>query len=719
MKLWKWVPGLVLTTACCFAVEAPQRLRCEWRANPEAVRDPYPEFSWDVPGQSACRVRVAELPGSLTAHGPLFWDSGRIATRLSIVEYAGPSLKNGLTYYWSVQVWDREGHALPEPPPRRFRLDVRPMPNHLPTVRTFINFAGAPRFAAEWLDLCFRPEAKQGRESVLVTRYGLVCTMMLPHPSTGKPLNGKAKALEEYCRRKGLTANGIAEKMFCHFARDTRVRLHVGAERAARPMETRTCPGWDPRNDRNGDGRVDDAEYARLVNPEATARELRQARIPMYYWGPPNDDFVMNVGDPDYRDFMATVWAPKLSNECDGIYFDTVPPDVPGVGRSASVLEYPRRGADADKWLRDLQAMIVRIKTVLPDRLILGNAWDAFPMVADGRQSEGWEAINYPTATWRARLDHALELERRGKIQLLQYNPVFDPALVEFGPKLPVAPERDKMFGLATYLLVHGRFTYFGVGRHPYAGVTKLCFPAMRVDLGRPLGSYERVQNFLPEHGGHRPNLLKNGNFEQWETPGRPTDWVPAPPLARDDAVTHGGRLSARITSTTRGINNINKFFVHLKPFTVYTLIAWVKVDHIEGVPGAQVYPYEFDGVHGAMLTWTGTHDWQEQRVAFRTAKDGDGRINFRVYGATGTAWFDQIRLVEGMAVRQEVFARRYTKGLVLVKPYAGGSFGPETATAYHLETPLRPLRLDGTPGDPVHTVRLRNGEAAILLSGP
>jgi len=37
-------------------------------------------------------------------------------------------------------------------------------------------------------------------------------------------------------------------------------------------------PGWDPANDRNGDGYVDDAEFANLANPSATARRRPSRR---------------------------------------------------------------------------------------------------------------------------------------------------------------------------------------------------------------------------------------------------------------------------------------------------------------------------------------------------------------------------------------------------------------------------------------------------------
>ncbi len=52
----------------------------------------------------------------------------------------------------------------------------------------------------------------------------------------------------------------------------------------------------------------------------------------------------------------------------------------------------------------------------------------------------------------------------------------------------------------------------------------------------------------------------------------------------------------------------------------------------------------------------------------------------------------------------------------MLVKPYAGGSFGDETASVHKLPGEYRPLRADGTLAPPVRKVTLRNAEAAILV---
>ena len=698
---------------------SPARLLCEWRTNPSAVRDPCPEFFWRAPNQQAARILVGRTPDAVKSSQALVWDSGWVATVLPVIEYAGPPLRNGIEYSWTVQIRADDGRVQTGAV-QHFRLDVRPMPHHLPSVRTFINFGGSPDFARDWLDLCFRREAKtKGRADVLVVKYALVCTMLLPHPSTGRALSGKAAALAEFCKTNGMgDGRAVPEAMFCHFAKDTKVRLHVGAERASQPLETRLCPGWDPRNDRNGDGRVGDAEFADLVNAAAHARRAAEARIPVYYWGPPNDDFVMNVGHPLYRRFMAEVWSPELVRDWDGVYFDTVPPDVPGQGRAAAVLEYPRGGKDADQWLRDLQRLFADIKCRLPGAIVLGNAWDARPMVMDGCQSEGWETITYAAPSWKRRLDHAIDLDRRGKVQLIQYNPIFDPLLSEFGPKVPVSRSRDALYGLATYLLVHGRFTYFGFGRHPYAKVEKLWFPAMKVDFGEPLGPYELFSDSMPPVAESAKNLLVNGGFERASTKNGklPDAWQIVPPAVLDPAVRHSGKYSVCIAGHGRGINNICKQYVHLKPHTTYTLTAWARTETVDGDPGAQVYPYEFDGVPASMMTWVGTGGWQEQRMLFRTGDDLIGRINFRMYGASGTVWFDDIRLIEGVAVRSRVFARRYTKALVLVKPYIGGPFGDDTATQHVLPTGVwRPLRADGTRAPPVRSVRLRSGEAVIL----
>jgi hypothetical protein len=71
------------------------------------------------------------------------------------------------------------------------------------------------------------------------------------------------------------------------------------------------------------------------------------------------------------------------------------------------------------------------------------------------------------------------------------------------------------------------------------------------------------------------------------------------------------------------------------------------------------------------------------------------------------------------------VYQRPYERALVLYKPLsyvrgssAKGSLGEETATRHDLPGMYRPLRADGSLGEAVTSVSLRNGEGAVLVKG-
>lgn len=62
-------------------------------------------------------------------------------------------------------------------------------------------------------------------------------------------------------------------------------------------------PGWDSRNDANGDGYVTDSEFSARVNTNCSARFKYQARVPTFYWNSQRN--AANVGDPLYRQLSA------------------------------------------------------------------------------------------------------------------------------------------------------------------------------------------------------------------------------------------------------------------------------------------------------------------------------------------------------------------------------------------------------------------------------
>jgi hypothetical protein len=74
-------------------------------------------------------------------------------------------------------------------------------------------------------------------------------------------------------------------------------------------------------------------------------------------------------------------------------------------------------------------------------------------------------------------------------------------------------------------------------------------------------------------------------------------------------------------------------------------------------------------------------------------------------------------------ALSYRLYQREYDRALVLFKPlsYARGttataSNGDETATRHDLGAAYRPLRADGSTGEPVTSITLRNGEGALLI---
>lgn len=702
--------GAALTALAATAPQAqPMGLLCEWRADNEAVRDTHPELLWEADRQVACQVQVALSEGAF--EGNCHWDSGRLDTPLPIVEYAGPALEDGGTYLWRARVWDApDGAPGPWSEVAHFTTSFEPPPSLRPHMRYFVNFGSSDaRMMAERYDVSFRAEPNEVRPEYIGLRYCLMATMVIP--------SEKHDDLLAWCVEQGLATDAVPEEMFVHYAQDTQVTLHVGSENAANPRETRTIPGWDPANDRNADGTVDEREAAEPANPRATARRMSEARIPMYYWGPPRDDYVMNVGHPDYRRYLAEKYMPDmLGDNYDGFFVDTTRATVPGA-RGSEIVEYP--SSDPGRWMRDMQMAMARVKIALPDSVMTANGWSATPFVLDGMEHEGWLSVTAGLSAVESALRAAMALDARGKIQLLQFNPIYDEGRSEFGPKVPISLDRDAIYGLAAYYLCAGDWTYYGYGRHPYGQATTWYNPAADQFIGDPMGEYETVV-LTPAAEATGENLLPNGDFEEdADGDGLPDDWEIVPPLVFDTEIRHSGDRSVRIDSDSVAINNFSKGWVDLEPNTTYTLSGWMKTEAIEGGHGAQIYPYEFDGAQGAGIgiVMHGSNDWTPVSQVFRTAEDGHGRISFRVYGSTGTAWFDDLRVVKGAVAPQVLLERWFWNARVLLRPAVPAlGWGDDTAIEYPLEGSYRPLQADGELGESTEVARLRLGEAAILI---
>jgi alpha-L-rhamnosidase len=104
-------------------------LRCEYRVDPLGVDAPQPRLSWVLVSarrgeiQTAYQVIVARSLEALAAGGGDLWDSGRIASAESLsVVYAGTPLPPGLSGYWKVRAWDREGRPTDWSAPARWEM---------------------------------------------------------------------------------------------------------------------------------------------------------------------------------------------------------------------------------------------------------------------------------------------------------------------------------------------------------------------------------------------------------------------------------------------------------------------------------------------------------------------------------------------------------------------------------------------------------------------
>ena len=94
-------------------------LRCDYLTDPLGLDDLHPRLSWQMesarPGaaQTAYQITVASTPELLKQRHPDVWDSGRIASNISVdLPYQGAPLSPRKRYFWSVRVWDEHGEPV-------------------------------------------------------------------------------------------------------------------------------------------------------------------------------------------------------------------------------------------------------------------------------------------------------------------------------------------------------------------------------------------------------------------------------------------------------------------------------------------------------------------------------------------------------------------------------------------------------------------------------
>jgi len=93
-------------------------LQVEYRDNPIGIEEEAPLFSWKMDSsvrgqkQTAYRLMVAKSPEELEKE-ELVWDSKQQESAVSAaVCYEGEALEAATRYYWTVQVWDKDGRMI-------------------------------------------------------------------------------------------------------------------------------------------------------------------------------------------------------------------------------------------------------------------------------------------------------------------------------------------------------------------------------------------------------------------------------------------------------------------------------------------------------------------------------------------------------------------------------------------------------------------------------
>lgn len=94
-------------------------LRVEHRSNPIGIDVEAPRFSWMMNSaergqkQTAYQILAATMPEKLAEDTADLWNSGKVESNESVaIAYMGKTLQPMTRYYWTIIVWDKNGHMV-------------------------------------------------------------------------------------------------------------------------------------------------------------------------------------------------------------------------------------------------------------------------------------------------------------------------------------------------------------------------------------------------------------------------------------------------------------------------------------------------------------------------------------------------------------------------------------------------------------------------------
>lgn len=158
---------------------------------------------------------------------------------------------------------------------------------------------------------------------------------------------------------------------------------------------------------------------------------------------------------------------------------------------------------------------------------------------------------------------------------------------------------------------------------------------------------------------GELANQVGNPSFEHLDAAGRPIGWASQVYGGSCEfTVTRDGRRSTTAVCVRSTSGGDGSWFtkVTVKPHTAYVMKCWARCENLSGSGrGAQINLHVGDvpadsRVDGRSDALTGTSDWKQLQFLFESGSLSEVQLNclFGGWGqSTGTAWFDDIQLIE------------------------------------------------------------------------
>ncbi|MBI2975014.1 MAG: hypothetical protein HYY43_05440, partial [Deltaproteobacteria bacterium] len=175
----------------------------------------------------------------------------------------------------------------------------------------------------------------------------------------------------------------------------------------------------------------------------------------------------------------------------------------------------------------------------------------------------------------------------------------------------------------------------------------------------------------------------------------------------------------------------IQQSLFKLKSNTDYTIRAYIKTNDLKGASyinheAASLYVTNTDAKNELEILTVippGTNGWLPIDMVFKTGNISESSgLSIRFSNnATGGIWVDDVRLIEGIHPITRIFARKFSNGLILLKPPNYYTSPSDETTAYKLKLDgkYRRLLLDGSRSDVIEEISLNDFDAAILVPEP